>query len=301
MTNLKEQTIGVEIEFTGTSRKKAAETVAKYFGTAATHNGGVYDSWAVKDNTGREWKILSDSSLKAEKKIGGEIRIADSQYRCELVTPILRWSDIETLQEIVRKIRKSGGFVNETCGLHVHIGAADISAQAVRNLINTVASREELFYKALNVHENRKRYCKPTDKNFLRDLNAKKPATLEEVKEIWYKGEDHTNFHYHSSRYTICNLHALFSKGTIEFRIFNGTLHAGEIKTAMQFSAALVAFAKKAKRAIYRPINLENEKFAMRTFLTRPTGLNLNSEEFATLRFHLTKHLEGNAAWRYAC
>ena len=184
----------------------------------------------------------------------------------------------------------------------MHIGTAGMTAKAIRNLVNTVASREGLFYKALNVDEDRKRrYCKPVEQRFLEELNARKPETLEELKKIWYGDEnDHSN-HYDYSRYHFLNLHATFTKGTIEFRGFNGTLHAGEVKTAIQFSAALVAFAKRAKKALYRPVNLDNAKFAMRTFLTRPTGLNLNSDEFKTLRHHLTKHLEGDGAWRFAC
>lgn len=133
---------------------------------------------------------------------------------------------------------KDGAKVNETCGLHVHIGAADLNAKQIRVLVNTV-----------------------------------------------------------ESRYTILNLHALFTKGTIEFRIFNASLHAGEVKAAIQFSAALVAFAKKSQRAVYRKVETDNEKFAMRTFLTR---LGLNGDEFKSARLHLTKNLEGNAAWRFA-
>lgn len=281
---MKTQTIGVEIEMTGLTREDAAKIVAAHFGTTATR---VNAQWSyTEDNQGREWKITRDASIRID---GGEA--------CELVTPILKWNDIETLQEIIRKLRRAGAKVNESCGLHVHIGAAGMTATAIRNLVNNVASHEQLLYKALNVHENRKRYCQPTDERFLRELNAKKPATLDELKPIWYgDNRDHSE-HYHSSRYTIVNLHALFTKGTIEFRIFNGTLHAGEVKTAIQLACALVAFAKASKRSLLRPVNIENEKFTMRTWLVR---MGLSGEEFKTARHHLIKHLGGNAAWRYA-
>lgn len=44
---------GIEIEMTGLSRGKAAETLAGFFGTRAEHTGGGYDvpfpvSWTVK-------------------------------------------------------------------------------------------------------------------------------------------------------------------------------------------------------------------------------------------------------------
>lgn len=296
---MRTQTIGTEIEFTGITRNEAAKAIAKYFGTTAVYVGRTYDAWAITDTAGREWKVMSDASLRAEKKIGGEVRQASGYYRCELVTPILKWADIETLQEVVRTLRKAGAIVNETCGQHVHLGAAGMTMTAVRNLVNIFASREELFFKALGVHEGRKDYCRPAEERFLRELNEKKPATLEELGRIWYNTSHALpTMHYHSSRYRALNLHALFTKGTIEIRIFNATLHAGEVKAAIQFSAALVAFAKKARNAIYRPVNLENAKFTMRTFLTGRLGMN--GEEFATARLHLTKRLEGNAAWRFA-
>lgn len=284
---MKTQTIGTEIEFTGITREKAANVVAKFFGTRAFHVGTCYDKYSVADNDGRHWTIMSDSSIRA----------ASLDQRCELVTPILTWNDIPTLQEIVRKLRRAGAKVNDSCGMHVHIGAQNLNAKQIRHLVNTFASREEIFYHALKVHENRREYCRPTDERFLNRLNQKKPATLDELEIVWYGNNGDHDYHYDESRYTAINLHALFTKGTIEFRIFNATLHAGEVKAAIQFCAALVAFAKKSTRSIYRKVQTDNEKFTMRTFLTR---LGLNGDEFKTARLHLTKNLEGNAAWRFA-
>jgi len=300
---MKTQTIGTEIEFSGITRKNAAQTVAKYFGTAAKYTGGAYNTWTILDGAGREWKIVSDSSITAQKKVNGAKVDACNDYRCELVTPILAWADIETLQEIVRNLRGAGAFTNESCGQHVHIGAAGMTAQAVKNLVNNFASHEELLIKALNVHESRKGYCKPLSERFIKELNAKKIATLDEVGEIWYQrsAENFPTIHYDASRYQTLNLHALFTKGTVEFRLFNGTMHAGEVKTAIQLCCALVANAKASTRTLYKKVSGENEKFSMRTWLTRPQGLNLNGDEFKTLRHHLLKNLGGNAAWRFAC
>lgn len=278
-------TIGVEIEFTGINKEKAAKIVAGQFGRKA-------QGWLATDKQGRIWKITNDSSIVTEN--GGD--------QCELVTPILTETDIETLQVIVQKLKAAGAKVNESCGLHIHIGADGLTATAIKNLVNNVASHEELLFKALNVHARRRRYCKPLDKNFLNRLNANKPTTLDELGELWYQrpaGAFPTH-HYHSSRYTTLNLHAVFTKGTVEFRLFNGTLDPDEVKTAIQLCIALVDNAKTVKRTIYKPVQTANERFAMRTWLTRPQGLNLNGEEFVTLRYHLTRNLSGNTAWRFA-
>lgn len=295
---MKNQTIGVEIEMTGLSRNAVAKVLAKHFGTTATYIGGAYKAYEVDDNEGRTWQVMRDTSIKAEKKNGEGIVSANDLYQVELVTPILTYGDIETLQEIVRKIRNAGGLTNTSCGLHIHIGAEKFTAATLRNLVNAVASKENLLYKALKVHENRKRYCGLTNQRFLKELNEKKPETLEELKSIWYNGEIYrARHHYDVSRYTILNLHSFFSKGTVEFRVFNATLHAGEVKAYIQFCLALTAQALKTQKAIYRPTETDNPKYTFRCWLLR---LGLNGEEFKTCRLHLLKNLEGDAAWRRA-
>ena len=303
---MKTQTIGVEIEFTGITREIAAETVAKYFGTTANYVGGDYKAYEVKDNTDRIWKLMRDGSIKPERISDGRnyedgiarTVTADDEYKVEFVTPILHYEDIETLQKIVRKLRKAGGFVNTTCGMHVHIGAKKFTPQTIRNLVNMVASKEDLMYKALNVHENRKSFCGKTNQRFLKALNDEKPTTMAQLKALWYDEPENCRWRhprYHSSRYTICNLHAFFTKKTIEFRIFNATMHAGEVKAAIQFCLALTHLALTTKKAIYRPTITDNPKYTFRCWLLR---LGLIGEEFKTCRLHMLKHLEGDSAWR---
>ena len=63
MTGLKDQCFGVEVEMTGITRKQAAQALADYFGTIPKAKGGVYDTWKVKDPTGKEWKLVSEQSI----------------------------------------------------------------------------------------------------------------------------------------------------------------------------------------------------------------------------------------------
>ena len=53
--NMKNQTIGVEIEMNNIKRKKAADLVAAFFGTRAWNAAGEYgySTWACKDTNGR--------------------------------------------------------------------------------------------------------------------------------------------------------------------------------------------------------------------------------------------------------
>ena len=287
---------GIEIEMTGLSRGKAAETLAGFFGTRAEHTGGGYDAYAVRDAQGRVWKLVSDGSIQTQKKVRGQTVAADSTYSVELVSPVCVYEDIGTIQEIVRALRRNSALVNDSCGIHVHVGAEKFDAQHLRNITNIMASKEELIYKALQVDLNRSQdYCRRVEQRFLRRVNEQKPQSLDRFKSIWYNGRDGSNVHYHASRYHALNLHSVFQKGTVEFRMFNSTLHAGKVKTYIQFSLAIANQALTQRNARAAPTRTTNDRYTFRTWLLR---LGMIGPEFETARFHLLSHLEGNIAWR---
>ena len=294
MTNMREQTFGVEIEMTGITRSRAAKTIAAYFGTEASHYGGGYDAHHAKDSQGRIWKAMSDSSIRAQRKDGSH---ASDLYKTEVVTPILRYSDIEDLQEILRKLRKAGAVVNESTGIHIHIGAENFTPATLCNLLKNIRSKEDILYKALKVGDSRSRYCKKTNQKLIDMIERNRPATRQKLADLWYAEAPYgRDTHYNSSRYHGLNLHAYFTKGTVEFRLFNSTLHAGELKAYIQFCMAVTAKALNTKKASSRPSTSDNEKYTFRCWLLR---LGLNGDEFKTCRLHLLKHLEGNSAWRH--
>lgn len=299
----KTQTIGVEIEMNHITRSKAAKIAAEFFGTdgygnTADRNG--YSTWSAWDEQGREWKFQKDVSIAG-----------NDNEKCELVTPILNYEDIETLQELVRRLRKAGAVSNPGvgAGVHIHIGANGHTPQTLRNLANIMASHEDLIAEALKLDRTRiDRYCRTVDPNFLEQLNKRKPKTMSELANIWYgsQGENYgRNSHYNGSRYRMLNYHAVFTKGTIEFRLFQfdnptaerkGGLHAGQLKMFIQFSLLLSQMAKEVKSASPKPQQKENKKYAMRTWLLR---LGFIGAEFATARDFLTKNLSGDTAFRH--
>lgn len=65
---LKDQCFGVEVELTGITREQAAQALADYFGTVPRRDDDYYDSWYVKDEMGKEWRLMSDSSIRGNKK-----------------------------------------------------------------------------------------------------------------------------------------------------------------------------------------------------------------------------------------
>ncbi len=116
---IKDQYFGMEDEMTGITREQAAKTLAAYFGTVARHARGTYDAWTVSDGEGKEWKLVSDGSIKAEQKIGDEYRPTDNyEFRVELVTPKLTYDELPKMQEVIRQLKNAGAKINDSCGLH---------------------------------------------------------------------------------------------------------------------------------------------------------------------------------------
>jgi len=316
---MKAQTFGVEIEMNGITRQNAAKLAAEFFGTGryentAWKNG--YMTHSAYDQQGREWKFSRDVSIKGP----------DDQ-KCELVTPILTYEDIESLQELIRRLRKAGAVSNpaQGCGVHIHVGlkgldGRDHDARSLRNLANIMAAHETQIGRAIRIDEGRTgHYCKTVNPDFLRLVNKRKPKTMKELAEVWYEG-NHAVYgrtsHYNDSRYHMLNLHPGMAytlgsrdhaKPTVEFRLYQfanphdgkkGGLHAGELKTMIQLSLAMSELAKEVAYASPKPQQTDNDKYALRCWLLR---LGFIGDEFETARTILLRNLEGNAAWRQAC
>ena len=295
---MRTQRFGIEIEMTGITREKAAEAIAEYFGTESFYIGTYYKTYGAKDRQGRTWKATYDSSIIAQKKSGGRTVGANDTYKCEIVSPILTYEDMADLQEIIRQLRHKGAFVNSQCGIHIHVDASRYTPQTLRNLVNIIASKEDILYKALQIDPARMRWCQKTNERLIEAINRKKPQTMEALKDIWYAGSTRgRDEHYNDTRYHGLNLHSTFTKGTVEFRLFNSTTHAGEIKAYIQFCLAVSHQALTQKKASARKTVTDNEKYAFRCWMLR---LGLSGDEFKTCRLHFLKHLEGNSAWRNA-
>lgn len=291
---MKDQHFGIELEMTGLTRRSAADIIAKHFHSTTVNEGGYYGVYSVTDQENRKWKVMFDSSISAYR---GRTHVYDSEYKVEVVSPICEYKDIEDIQQIARDLRKGNARVNKSCGIHIHIDASKHNARTLRNITNIMYSKEDLIYKALQVDVAREnRYCQKVDESFLRKLNNAKPDSLERVKDIWYNGDTYrSNEHYDDSRYHALNLHSVFQKGTIEFRLFNATLHAGEIKSYIQLCLAISHQALTQTKASRRKTHSTNEKYTFRTWLLR---LGLIGNEFKTARLHLLKHLDGCIAWK---
>lgn len=299
--DMKKQKFGIELEFTGMTRDRAARRIQEVVGGTIHNTGSAHNGWYVQAPDGRKWKVMGDASIDEEP--GGK----QGQFpgeACEFVTPICTYDDIPTVQECIRRLRKAGAKVNGSCGCHIHVDTALHTAQSLKNLVFLMKAKQDLIFKAVKTQRSRlMQWCKPIDDSLVDGIKTlpKKDLDKSHLRSIWYSTYEDMrgyteSYHYHQSRYHALNLHSTWQRGSIEFRIFEASLHAGEIRAWLNLCLAMSAQAINQKRTSPEVLDTAgNDKYAMRCWLLR---LGFIGDEWKEVREHLLKNLDGNAAWR---
>ena len=282
---------------TGLTRRQAAEALGALFGTQFRYLGGTYKAYEVPDREEKIWKIVYDSSIRPVRP--ERSRYPEDEYKVEMNSPKLEYSEMGKLQEVVRTLRRAGAVVNSSCGMHVHVDASKHTPQSLKNALSIMYSKEDILFKALKVNESRvERWCQKVREPMLEKIR-KLPAntTMDRLKQEWYEGSDGSYQHYNWTRYYALNLHSVFYRGTLEWRCFESTLHAGKVRANITLALAISAQAINQKRTLMRKTEIsENPAFTFRTFLLR---LGLIGPEYKNVREHLLSNLPGDRAWRY--
>lgn len=247
-----------------------------------------YDPWEVEDLRGCVWKVVGGASLTS----------VPVHLRAEVVSPVLGYDDIPQLQEAVRAIRRAGGKINSQCGIHIHIDAAPFDGRHLGNLAKIIYKQEPLILHALGISRDRlNRYTRLVSDELIQRIEQHRPRTKDQLNRIWYGYHNRQPQHYDNSRYHGVNLHNVWYRGTVEFRWFEATLHAGRIKAYLQFCLAVAAKALNGRAASSRKRDFDpkSAKYDFRVFLLH---LGLIGDEFKTARKHLMANMPGDAAFK---
>lgn len=293
---------GVEIETVGSTRANIAKYIAAAIpGSTVRQGADSYMSYYVAMSDGREWRIMGDGSLTGS--MHGAPRWTDKAG--EVVSPILTWTDMDLLQTVVRAIRKAKATIDPSCGIHVHVDGRDLSAASVGRLTTFVTNYDKTFDAMLGIAPARRRqWCKTLPAQRASDvaaagakLGSALARTSDALAAVWYGSGDayevsaYRRAHYQHTRYHGLNLHSLFFRGTVEFRWFNGSLHAGEIKAYVALALALVgrAIHSTSVRPGAGQANMDRRPaHELYTFLYH---LGLSGPEFVNVRAHLGRWL----------
>lgn len=188
---------------------------------------GVIDDLLFETNI-KEWEIKTDSSCGRRKDESG----------LELVSPILSGEDgFNQIKESVKFIKGIGGKINNHCGLHVHIGAEDLSTKRIYDIVKRYHENEHYIdsFMAMSRRKNNNLYCKSTYDSFDYQFLSGEfdPDKFINVSDL---------VRHQGSRYCKVNLHAYRLHGTIEFRQHGSTLSSKRIIMWVRFLQEFVKY-----------------------------------------------------------
>ena len=206
---------GVEIEACNCTRERLAREL-----TAAGINVQV-EGYNHTDHTDH-WKLVTDSSLSGNNTF-------------ELVSPILHGEQgLEELEKVCWVLDLCNAKVNDTCGLHVHMDAAEFDLATWKNLILTYKRLEGVIDNFMPHSRRNNHYCKA--------LTAITENSIKHARNI---GELRAAFFH--NRYHKVNLEAYARHRTVEFRQHGGSTNFTKMSAWIHFLAKMITFAKQGQ------------------------------------------------------
>lgn len=204
-------TFGVEIE---------CLVAASLMRESATRNAMPfqYEGYNHVDNN-HYYKFVSDSSIRGENPI-------------ECVSPVLTGkAGMKSLENCCKALNEAGAQVNISTGLHVHIGAANLSDEAYINVFKNYQKLERVIdtFMARSRRANNSQWCR----------------TLQGRNFMWCTTKSDIFDAMNGDRYFKVNACSYARHKTIEFRQHQGSTDFEKISNWVNFCAKLVAWSKK--------------------------------------------------------
>lgn len=261
-----DRTFGIEIEAhlpAGKSRYELALFIR--------HEASIYA--CVEDynhDTRHHWKLTTNSSLGW-----------DRERNVEVVSPVLRGAaGVAEAGRVVKAMNDFGCTVSVKCGLHVHVGAADLPLEQMRALAINFVHCETAFDAIVPpsrrrdanhyVMSNRTAFGGGYDNE---SINRAIDAYLEVqtigdlirvVSSVARLGQSY------GTRYRKLNMEAYHRYQTVEFRQHSGTVDAEKVMNWIRLCVAFVERSKTSKprkRPSTKPHNVAGELSMMLKFL----------------------------------
>ena len=177
-----------------------------------------YEGYNHTDNN-HYYKFVSDSSIRGENPI-------------ECVSPVLTGKvGMKSLENCCKALNEANAQVNVSTGLHVHIGAQNLSDEAYVNVFKNYQKLESVVdtFMARSRRENNSRWC--------RSLQGKDFSFCTSKNDVYDVMS--------GNRYYKVNACSYSRHRTIEFRQHQGSTDFEKISNWVNFCAKLVAWSKK--------------------------------------------------------
>ena len=162
----------------------------------------------------------------------------------EFVSPILHNFNSTGLKKLCDDLGTDPD-EDHRAGIHVHVGAGDLTVFDVTRLLVAYSAVERLIDPLL--HRKERTYCKSTTSDTLRwwlgkmrEYRHMNPDSTPDVKDLIYRDSQSAPL----GRYTDVNLHALSAHGTIEFRSMGAWYDYGHLARWAWFCREMVNVSK---------------------------------------------------------
>ncbi len=202
---------GVEVEFTGISRARAAEAIK-----AAGHDARVE---GYNHTTRKHVKIVSDASVTGSASDrGGEA----------VLPPVAGEAGLAMVADVLNALRDAGARVDRSCGLHVHIDTKGLTGEGVARLAEALWAAQPMLRAFVTASRASQYYCSPTAR-----------GTVDRFAEAVRGGYYSPNRGESSERYAAVNVLAYGRHGTIECRLHGGSLNAAKVTAWIKMLLAI--------------------------------------------------------------
>lgn len=203
---------GIEIEAYNCSMSRLAQELRE---------AGIHITVEGYNHTTRDhWKLVTDGSLQGNDTF-------------ELVSPILAGeAGLKELEKVCWVLDLCNVKVNDSCGLHVHLDAADFNMNTWRNLALSYKHLEPLIDAFMPGTRRNNRYCKSLD--HVSDERIKSAGTIDALRDV-----------FDCDRYHKVNFEAYARHKTVEFRQHSGTTNFTKMENWILFLNGLITFAKQ--------------------------------------------------------
>lgn len=207
------RTFGVEIEYVGVERNVIINALADI--------GVKCVSEYYNHNTRKHWKIVRDGSVRHPR---GE------SYTGELVSPPLSGKrGLDKLRKVVDAIKMAGATVNNSCGLHVHVGVKDFTPNQIVAIPYRYGYLESKINKFMSHSRINSQWASTVSKNYSGIVESiRRSMTL-------YKYNFKKAANFSTSKHRKVNISSYHRHGTVEFRQHQGTVNSEMVCNWVQF------------------------------------------------------------------
>lgn len=216
---------GIEIEAYNCTKEKLASEL---------RSAGIDVAIEGYNHTTRNhWKLVTDSSLTGNNTF-------------ELVSPVLEGeAGLKELEKVCWVLEFCDVKVNDSCGLHIHMDAADFDLQTWKNLALSYKHLERVIDSFMPQSRRQNYYCKGLSSISASDIQA--AQNIYDLRAA-----------FGNNRYRKVNIEAYARHRTVEFRQHSGTTNFTKMENWIRFLNGLITFAKAG---IAGTTNLENIPF----------------------------------------